>query len=181
LTDRAGDLKGSTNTSGVALIVQTSAVATLEVEEADRREVGAAALDAEGTVAALAVVDAPTLAIRARTLVWNADATVVAGQSRAIDHTVFGIGACTGVDAETSRAAIGNVAVPLVTFLIGFTNDWANGFGDAYARGIAKIPGSAFCIGNASGRAAPVTIGAVDGLCFDPDRTPREDHDHPKG
>ena len=72
-------------TDHVALIVDTGAITTLDVEDADRGHVGASAADAEMAVVALAVIDASALAVRARPLVRNADPSVVTGETGAVD------------------------------------------------------------------------------------------------
>lgn len=92
-------------TGGVAGAVHAVAVTTLEVEDANGREVGAAATDAQVAIFALAVFDTAALAIGAGPLVGNADPSVVTGETRAVGDAVCVLGARPSVDAEPGLTA----------------------------------------------------------------------------
>jgi hypothetical protein len=72
----------------MTLVVDAGAVAALEVEEADGREVGAAAVNAQISVGAFAVLDTSTLTVGAGTLVRNTDSAIITGQPRTIDEAI---------------------------------------------------------------------------------------------
>lgn len=164
----------------MALVVKTGAVTALEIEEADCREVGASAVDAQVAISALAVLDAPTFSIGAGAFVGNTDTAVVTHQTWAIYRTVVIICTRSSIDAEAGRAAVGDIAIPVVTVFVGLANSWAYRLGHADSACVAGVPVTTFVVRYASNRAAPVAVGAVDSLRLEPDGTPRQDHYHPK-
>lgn len=146
LTGRTESRGLSSRAKSMALVVEACPLSTLEVEEADRVEVCAAAIDAEVAIAAFGVIDAPTLTVWAGSLIRNTDPSIIAGQSWPVDRTIFGDHTHSSLDAESCRASIGDVTVPVYTFFVGFTDRWSHRDRGADSTIVAGIPVATFCV-----------------------------------